>query len=247
MTSEQKDKGIAAAITFAIMLIIVLLLFLGSITYDRELLAQSSIPEIGMEEEELFLEPEILKPIGEEDAVNHDSPAEAFKGEPEPAETDNPKLVVKGDNPKPAPPVQKVVTTTKESSVKATEPTISKEEEQKIKSTVANAFSGRNGNTEGKSSSAAGAGGEGSGVNGSSTGRNFLSCPSPNVSLNHKTVVKVDVKIDADGKVIEAKATGGGDADIRRKCEQAARSARWSAKKGASVASGTITFTIIPK
>ncbi|MDE6339386.1 MAG: hypothetical protein K2K97_06330 [Muribaculaceae bacterium] len=120
MTQEQKDKSIAAAITFVVMLLIILLLFIGGVSYDRELLAQSSIPEISMEEEELFLEPEILKPLGEENAVVKDAPAKAFKGEPEPAETDNTKLVVKGNNPKPAPPVDKLTSTTKESPVKTT-------------------------------------------------------------------------------------------------------------------------------
>lgn len=246
MTTEQKDKSIAAAITFVVMLIIILLLFTFGFTYDRSLLAENSIPEINMEEEELFLEPEILKPLGEEDATVQDAPAKAFKGEPEPSETDNTKLVVKGDNPKPAPPVEKHVTTTKESPVKVTEPSISKEEKQKVTSTVANAFSGRNGATEGSNGNN-GAGGVGLGISGNASGRTFLGCPKPDVTLRNKTTVTVSVVIDAEGKVTSAKASGGSSAAIRRACEQAARGAKWSAKKGAGESRGTISFTITPK
>lgn len=246
MTTEQKDKSIAAAITFVVMLIIILLLFTFGFTYDRSLLAENSIPEINMEEEELFLEPEILKPLGEEDATVQDAPAKAFKGEPEPSETDNTKLVVKGDNPKPAPPVEKHVTTTKESPVKVTEPSISKEEKQKVTSTVANAFSGRNGATEGSNGNNV-AGGVGLGISGNASGRTFLGCPKPDVTLRNKTTVTVSVVIDAEGKVTSAKASGGSSAAIRRACEQAARGAKWSAKKGAGESRGTISFTITPK
>lgn len=246
MSQEQKDKSIAAAITFVVMLLIILSLFFGKVSFDREQLAEASTPEISMEEEELFLEPEILKPLGEEDAVVNDAPAKAFKGEPEPAETDNTKLVVKGENPKPAPPVEKHVTTPKESPVQATEPTISKEEKQKVTSTVANAFSGRNGATEGTNGNN-GAGGTGMGISGNASGRTFLGCPKPDVTLRNKTTVTVSVVIDAEGKVISANASGGASAAIRRACEQAARGAKWSAKKGAGESRGTITFTITPR
>ncbi|MDE6423412.1 MAG: hypothetical protein K2K95_08340, partial [Muribaculaceae bacterium] len=63
----------------------------------------------------------------------------------------------------------------------------------------------------------------------------------------HKTIVTVNVVIDAAGKVIAASSTGSDDANIRRKCEAAAKQARWSAKKGASTTRGSITFTITPK
>lgn len=245
MTQEQKDKSISAAITFAVMLLIILSLFLGKVSFAREQLAAASTPEIGMEEE-LFLEPEILKPLGEEDAVDNDAPAEAFKGEPEPYETDNTKLVVKGENPKPAPPVEKHVTTTKESPVQTTEPSISKEEKQKVTSSVSNAFSSRNGAEEGANGNN-GAGGSGLGISGNASGRTFLGCPKPEVTLRNKTTVTVSVVIDAEGKVTSATASGGASAAIRSACEQAARGAKWSAKKGAGESRGTITFTINPR
>ncbi len=245
MNRQQKDKATAAVITFVAMLIILLSLFLGGVTFDREQLAVQSTPEL-MNEEELFLEPEILKDLGEEDAVHNDAPAEAFKGEPEPAETDNTKLVVKGENPKPAPPVEKLVSTKKESPVKSTEPTISKEEKQKVTSSVAKGFSSRNGSAEGTSGSA-GAGGTGMGITGNASGRTFKGCPKPDVTLRNKTTVTVSVVIDADGNVTSAKASGGSSAAIRRACEQAARGAKWSAKKGAGETRGSITFTITPR
>jgi len=245
MNRQQKDKSLAAAVTALVMATVIIALLLGSMTFDRELLAVRQAPEI-LEEEELFLEPEILKDLGEEDAVHNDAPAEAFQGEPEPAETDNTKLVVKGDNPKPAPPVEKPVSTKRESPVKVTEPTITKEEKQKVTSSVAKGFSGRNGAKEGSSGSA-GAGGTGMGITGNASGRTFKGCPKPDVTLRNKTTVTVAVVIDADGNVTSAKASGGASAAIRRACEQAARGAKWSAKKGAGETRGSITFTITPK
>lgn len=244
---EKKDKSIAAAITFAVVLLILLVLFIGGMEYQRSQLAETSRPELMLpEDEEQFLEPEILRDLGEKDAVNHDSPAPAFKGEPEKAETDNNRLVVPGKNPKPAPPTEKLVSTTKENELKTTEPKATDEEKQKVTSKITNSFSGRNGATDGTSGTS-GAGGTGTGISGTASGRSFIGCPTPNVSLRNKTVVKVSVVIDAEGKVISASASGGASAEIRRACEQAARGARWSAKKGASETRGTITFTIYPK
>lgn len=245
MTRQQKDKTTAAAITFVAMLIIIVALFLGGISFDSEQTAVKPVAEL-MPDEELFLEPEILKDLGEENAVRQDAPAEAFKGEPEHAETDNTKLVVKGDNPKPAPPVDKLVTTKKESPVQATEPSISKEEKQKVTSSVAKGFSSRNGSSEGKSGSS-GAGGTGMGITGSASGRTFKGCPKPDVTLRNKTTVTVSVVIDSDGNVISAKASGGASASIRLACEQAAKGAKWSPKKGAGETRGSISFTITPR
>ena len=242
--NNRKADIIAAAVTMLATLIILLFLFTGSLNFDRALLASSSIPEI-QDEEEIFIEPELMD-LGEPDATEHDTPAPAFKGEPEPAETDNTKLVVPGDNPKPAPPTEKLVTQKQESPVKATEPTVSKEEKSKVTSKMAKSFSGRNGATEGKNGSS-GAGGTGTGVSGNANGRTFLGCSLPDVTLRTKTVVKVNVVINADGKVISANASGSADASIRRKCEAAARTAKWSAKKGVAETRGSITFTIVPK
>ncbi len=247
MKKEDKDRAIAAGLTFFIALVILLVLFFGGITFDRQLLAESSTPEI-MPEEELFIEPELVE-LGEETSVNnHSKPAPSLKGEPEPAQEDQVEIVEPGEKPDPVvKPVAKEVTQKKESKIQKEEPSITEKERKKATSSVANKFAPKNGQTEGSDKGTSGAGGEGVGVSGNAHGRTFISCPKPDVALRHKTIVTVNVVIDADGKVIEASATGSADASIRRKCEAAARQARWSAKKGATSTRGSITFTITPR
>lgn len=244
---EYKDRIIAAGITFLAVLIILLLLFTGGMSYQRAELARESTPELMPEpEEDLFIEPEILAIQGEPDAVNNDAPAPVEQGEPVKAEKEVTKIIEPGDNPKPAPQIEKKITQKAESPVKATNPPATDEEKSQVASAMANKFSGKNGTPGGKTGSN-GSGGTGIGVSGTANGRQFMGCPAPEVSLRHKTTVKVSVVIDATGKVISASASGSADASIRRACEQAARSARWSAKAGAGETRGSITFTITPK
>lgn len=245
---EKKDKAIAAAVTFVAVLIILLILFLGGMDYQRVELAQTSIPELmpAEEDEETFIEPEILTKQGEPDAIHNDKPAPAEQGEPVQAPVENTKLVVPGDNPKPAPQVEKKITQKVESPVKVTDPPATDQEKSQVSSAMANKFSGKNGTPGGKTGSS-GSGGTGIGVSGNANGREFIGCPTPDVTLRHKTTVKVSVVIDASGKVISATATGAADASIRQACERAARSARWSEKKGAGETRGSITFTITPR
>lgn len=243
---NKKDSAIAAVITFFVVLIILLALLFTRISYQApEQLAKDSTPELMMDEE-TFLEPEILKDLGEEDAINNDAPAKAFQGEPEPAPKESNKIVEPGKNTKPAPPVKKLVSTNKESDVKTTEPKATEEERQRVTSTVAKGFVGKNGTPQGSSGSD-GAGDTGIGITGNASGRTFKGCPKPDVTLQHKTTVKVSVVIDADGKVISATASGAASAAIRSACERAARQARWSEKKGAGETRGSITFTITPR
>ena len=241
-----KDRVIAAAVTFAAAILILLFLFLGGMSVERRELAQASVPELMPEEEETFLEPEILQDLGEPDATANDAPAPVEQGEPRQTPVENNKIVVPGDNPKPAPQVEKKVTQKKESPVKATDPPANKEKPSEISSSMANKFSGKNGAQSGSKGSA-GSGGTGVGINGNANGRSLLGCPKPDVELRHKTTVRVSVVIDADGNVISANASGGADASIRRACERAAKGARWSAKKGAGETRGSITFTITPR
>lgn len=245
MKRYDKDRAIAAFLTFIVALGILLALFFGGISWDRQALAEASTPEI-MEEEEVFIEPELVE-LGEENAVNHDKPAPAMKGEPDPAPEDKAEIIEPGSRPKPAPPKPKLNTQKKESKMKAEEPSQTDKERQKATSSVANKFSHRNGAVEGTDKGTSGAGGTGVGVSGNAHGRSFISCPKPDVALRHKTIVTVNVVIDAEGRVTEASAKGSADASIRRKCEAAARQARWSAKKGATSTRGSITFTITPR
>ncbi|MCM1369902.1 MAG: hypothetical protein NC204_05965 [Candidatus Amulumruptor caecigallinarius] len=247
MTRNQKDKAISAAVTFSVALAILLFLFFGSMDFDRALIAKSSIPELAGEEE-IFLEPEILRDLGEETSRVNDAPAPAFKGNPEPDTQESTAHVEPGKNPAPAPPVEKKVSTPKESDVKATIPPLSDEKARKVKADIKNKFPGNNGALAGNDAGT-GAGGVGIGVKGSVSGRTFLGCPSPQVALSHKTTVTVAVTIDASGTVVSAKARArsGVSADILRKCEQSALRARWTKKADTPMAKGTITFTITPR
>lgn len=251
MSDKNKyDKWIATAVTFVSALVILLFLFGCGMHYDKDMLAQSATPEImPIEDEELFVEPELIQDLGEPDAVTHDEPAPAIKGEPEPAKEENTKQVIPGKNEKTAPKVEKPVTQTKESPVKAVEPPKENEDKKTVTSKIANKFPGTNGSKTG-STSGGGAGGTGSGVSGTVSGRTFKGCPMPSVELQNKVVVEVRVTINAEGRVTSATARskqGKASSAILRACEQSARSARWSADADTPTAKGTLTFTIVPK
>lgn len=251
MNRKKKDSIIAAAVTFTVALIVLLWLYFGGMTFDRAMLANVSTAEIQTpEEEELFLEPELVQDLGEPDAVTHDEPAPAFKGEPEKAEEENTKLNVPGKSEKPAPPVEKPVTQTKPSAVQATEPPKNDEDKKKVSSKMANKFTAQNGSTAGTSGNT-GAGGAGVGVSGSVTGRTFKGCPVPkNLELRNKVVVEVRVTINSAGKVTAATArskSGSPSQAILNACKQAALQARWSEDPDTPSANGTLTFTITPK
>ena len=238
---ERKDKMIAAGVTLVAALALLLFLLFTTMTWNREALAQQLTAPEEPEEEEIFLDPELLN-LGEEQSVHRDQPAPNPQGEPEPAETNNDRLVIPGENPKPAPLKEKLVSTPKESEVKTVEPKATDKERQKITSTMAKGFSSQNGKPDGKDGSA-GSGGGGLGIVGSARGRVFNGCPAP----RHKLTVTVNVTVNEQGNVVSATAQGGASAEIRRACERAAMRARWSPKKGAGETRGTITFTITPR
>ena len=167
VTTENKDRAIAAGVTFIAVLLILLFLFTGGMDFQRIELAEASTPEMMLdpEDEETFIQPEILKTQGEPDATENDEPAPVEQGEPVKAPVENNKIVVPGDNPKPAPQIEKKITHKAESPVKATDPPATKEEPSKISSEMANKFSGKNGTPGGKTGSN-GSGGNGIGVSG---------------------------------------------------------------------------------
>lgn len=246
-TRARRDSIIAAIITLIVALLIVLCLVLGHISYPISQFAQDSTPELmAPEEEELFVEPEILEDLGEPDATSHDAPAPVQQGEPKPAPVENNKIVTPGENTKPAPQVEKLVSTKKDSPVKTTDPPATNEEASAITSSMANKFGGKNGQPSGATGSN-GAGGTGSGIKGHANGRTFMGCPSPYVELRTPVTITVTVMIDAEGKVVSAKATGGTSAAQRQACEKAAMQARWSPKKGEAQTRGTLTFNITPR
>lgn len=243
--SQIKDRIIAGTATLLAALLLLLVLFFTNIGQDAPELARNSIPEIAVDDE-MFLEPELIDP-GQEDVSTDDKAADALQGEPEKAPEPQPETVVKGTNEKPAPPKEKLATQKKESPVKATEPQKTDKEPKKAADPAAGKFSGQSGNQGGKADGQASSGTTGTGVTGSARGREFLGCDHPKTSLRYTTKITVDVNVNAEGRVTWASARSGGDAAIRRECERAARTARWSPKKGASETPGTITFTITPK
>lgn len=222
-------------------------LLFATLRYDERMAAATENPEL--EEDEIFLDPELLlenhQSIGEPDAVNHDTPAPEVKGEPAPAPVEQPHTVLSGESTEPS-AEQPLVTSTEESAVQTVAPD-KKKEEEKVATSMAGKFSSKPGSVQGKFDSPGGSDGAGTGVTGKMSGRQFLGCPLPDVSLAHKTTVTVSITVDAEGKVMTATASGAATREIRRKCEQAAMQARWSAKKGAASTRGSITFTIIPK
>lgn len=235
----RRDEWLAAAITFVVVFCLFIVLFYGGVTFDKALLAAASQPETG-QEDELFLDPELITDAGEDLSRFEDEPAPVRQGVEE-----------AGDAPEPPAEAQTGIATTKPSDTRMkrsdnpapnpvkTDNTREKAEKDALAANMRKGFS--------KGGAAAGAGGEGAGVSGNAPGRRFISCPQPDVALKNRTVVKVDVTVDASGKVLTAKARSGGDAYIRRACETAARGARWSEKKGAADTPGTITFTITPR
>jgi len=243
----KKDSVIAGIVTLVCVLLILLCLLFTGLSYDAKLAASSTNPEL--EEEELFLDPELLldqkQSIGETDATVHETPAPEVKGEPIPASVEENHTVHSGDNAQPSPEPQ-LVASKVESAVTNAESNKKKEEEQVAKS-MAGKFRSKPGSTKGKFDSASGSDGVGIGVSGNFSGRQFLGCPLPDVELAHKTTVTVSIIVNAEGKVISATASGPAPTSIRKKCEQAAMKAKWSAKEGAANTNGTISFTIIPK
>lgn len=250
MTShEKKDSLISAGITFALALALFLVLWFGGLTFDRAELAEQSTPEM-QSDLETFLEPELLPDAGDAEEDVNDKAAPQAQGMPEPAVEETPQKVVRDENPKPAPPVEKPITQKRESPVKATTPSNREKEAKKAASTVAGKFSPRNGMAEGRFDGASN-GKAGVGVSGKMAGRAFKGCPKPDVTLTHKVVVRVELTVNAEGVVTEVRnasgISGAPDASIIAKCKSAAKGARWAAKKGAAPAPGSITFTITPR
>ena len=246
---NKKDSYIAAAVTFAVALLLLLWLFFGGMTFDRAQLASLSTAEITNPDDELFIEPEIVSNLGEPDATENVEPAPAFKGEPELSEVENTKQSIPGKSEKPAPPVEKKVTQKTPSEVTATEPSKNDEDKKKVTSAMANKFSSQNGSSTGTNGNT-GAGGAGVGINGTASGRTFIGCPAPKVELQNTVVVVVNVTINANGKVTKATArskSGKASQAILNACQKAAMQAKWNEDKDTPTANGTITFKITPK
>ena len=248
---DKKASIIAAAITFFLALLILLLLFTLSLKYDREALADASTPEI-QEEEEVYLEPEILQIEEPGDVLNQEEQESAPQppGEPDPGEEEQPERIVHNTVKNPEPPVSnkpQLVSSKEQSDVKTSPPKIDTRDEKRITSMSGRFSSDNNGSNSGKESGMSGTGGAGVSQSGSVNGRRMLSCPTSVVTLNQTTTIRVNITVNAAGRVISAKAASGGTPELRAKCEAWARGSRWTEAPGAPDATGSITFTITPK
>ncbi|MCM1377911.1 MAG: hypothetical protein NC097_01980 [Clostridium sp.] len=241
---EKRDKTIAAAVTFIVAAIILLLLFFTSMNSEREALAQASIPEPDTDEV-TFLETELIEDLpGVEDAEDNGDDFPPPPGEPDPAPTELNERVESGDNPEPAPARDPKTVQKKTSPVKEPANTMTDAERKRIASMAGKFSPGDNGSPEGKFSKASGKGKVN--ASGSVGGRQFLGCPTSEVSVRNTVIVKVKVRVRADGTVAGANAISGPQ-EYHRQCEGWAMKARWSAKDGAPTATGSITFTISPR
>lgn len=249
--NERKATVIAAAVTFGAALIVLVLLFVLNIGDSRSVLAAESIPEIE-DNEEIYLEPEllVLDNPGDETQETVDEAAPQPPGEPDPAPEEQPVKVVKNTQPPKETPVSnkpKQVSDNKESDVKTSTPKLSEEEEKRIASMSGKLKTDNNGSRTGTETAASGSGGDGVEAKGSVNGRTMTFCPTWKVRLTQRTTVKVSIVVDANGKVTEAKAISGGTPNLRKECEKMALGSKWTPKKGAAPASGTISFTITPQ
>ena len=241
------DRYIAGGVTLVCgALIILLLLFCNMGNIERRLMAEASTPE-PEEEELLMLEPELdLSAPGEENQLPEAGEAPLPQGEPDPADEpqpEKPEIVRPGKNEKAAPVTEPVQTQSKPAPANVTENRATTAEEKRLKSMESRFKSPNNGAAQGKNAAVNGNGKVSTA--GSLYGRGFNGCTTSRVEVSGRVVVKVNVKVNDEGKVTSAKAVSG-PAAYHAVCEKWARSATWTPQKGAPVASGSITFTINP-
>lgn len=254
MRRPDTGQNIALGVTLLVLLLLLLLLCGVHMHLDgparkpaSEELAMADIEPEELQEE-MFIEP-ILQDAGEENVVEKSSEdAPMPQGEPEQAVVPNEKLVVNGPNPNKNDESEPIVAAKKPSPVKTTAPSQKDEPDQKIASSMKGQFSPHNGKPEGKGSTASsGKGGTGSGVSGSmGNGRKLEHYELPsNFQINQKTVIRVSVEVRADGTVQSAHCSRTDH--LGKLCETYSKRTRWTPKKGAPVAKGTITWTLMPK
>lgn len=245
---EKRDSIIAAAVTFGVALIILLLLFILSLDFDREALATSSIPEI-QDEEEIFLEPELLR-LGDPDATRDEPGQDAAPqppGEPDPADENQPEAAVHDTKPQVETPVTNkapLVASNNNTELTSPAPKISEEQQKRVKDVGGKFSSDNNGSPSGKESAYSGSGGSGVSATGNIKGWKMISCPTSKISTSVKvTKVTVSITVSAEGKVTVHGATGG-TKEQNNICKKWAAASKWQTNASAKSASGSITFTI---
>ena len=257
---QQRDRKaaiIAAAITFVAALVILVLLFVLSVgSDDRRMMSEVSVPEM-QDDEEIFLEPELLdmsEPGDEltEEDIQEEEAAPQPPGEPDPAEVEQPQRVVKNEVPPEEPPVSnkpKLVSTKEPSDVKTSTPKLSAEEEKRIAAIGGKLKTDNNGSRTGNESAETGNGQAGMSSQGNlngDKGRKMLSCPTSRPTLNRDYTIRVSVQVTADGNVKSASLanSGGAPANLTSLCVDLAKKSKWTPKADAPIATGTIVFSL---
>lgn len=249
---DKKASVIAAAITFGVALVVLVLLFVLTVGDDRRILSETSIPEM-QDDEEIFLEPDLLldEPPGDEDG-ELDIPEETQQppGEPDPAPQEQTERIVKNEEPPKEEPVTnkpKLVSTEKPSEVKTSTPKLSAEDEKRLASMQGKLKTDNNGDPTAKAESTGTVVATGKLSGKGAHGRSMLSFPRQTVKVSQKVVVTVQITVGENGNVKSAAAISGGNSEQRAQCVQMARQSRWTPMPGSGDETGTITFTINPK
>lgn len=246
---DRKAAVIAACITFGAACVVLVLLFVLYVGSDRSALAEASMPEL-QDDEEIFLDPDymVIDDRGDEDMPDIDEAAPQPEGVPDPAEAEQPVSVVQPQKPveKPTGNKAETVSTTKQSDVKSTTPQPTDQDKKRIESMKNGKFTDNNGSATGKNSSNSGSGGDGVSAQGNVNGRTMEGFDPKKVKLQGTVKVTVNIKVDEEGKVKSATIRSGGNSEQQKACIEMAYSSRWTAVSGAPLASGTITFTLIP-
>ena len=93
-------------------------------------------------------------------------------------------------------------------------------------------------------------GGTGDGISHNLKGRSILGTPPKPSYKPEEGVIVVEIEVNADGKVISAKAVGKGttigNADMRKAAEEAALKTKFNGMSENIIQSGSITYRYVP-
>ncbi len=233
---ENKRKLISGGITILFHLLVVLLLLAFGLPYQ-----DPPPPEQGVE-----ISSGDLTDVG--NAMIGDAGGDEADEQPsQPTDNDEESVVTQNES---SPISAKPNKPKKENVKKENKPTVESDALFPGKNKNSKGNGNGSGSGYGKGENGTGGGGTGTNTTGggySLNGRNAKSLPKPQTNKNETGNVVVEIKVDQDGVVREAHAGAKGttimDVNIWRKCEQAARKAKFSAKTDApELQRGTITY-----
>lgn len=249
---ERRDAVIAACVTFAVALVLLVLLFVLTVgTPDVSRLAEESIPEIqDVEEEEIFLEPEmlVLDRIGFEDGDKTLEEMPQPLGEPEISDEVQNERVIKNDKiveqPSEENPPPLLSDDKSNKNLDRTTPMPADTTKNITDHERPNIQFPQNGKLEGEITFASGTGEKN--PKGNKDGRHLEHWPPMKYTLSQPAQVTINIEVNAEGKVTYAKAAknSGGDKKLQQQCEKWALETTWTPKKGAPITPGVLRFNI---